>query len=58
LQISPRMPRNNSVQVSESHWSRGHMAAYIRPRTVQVRKRSTDQMPHHKHNLHFLSLFS
>ena len=37
--------------------SKAHMAAYKRPVTVPVRKRSTDRMPQHKHNLHF-SLYS
>ena len=37
--------------------SKAHMPAYKRPVTVPVRKRSTDWMPHHKHNLHF-SLYS
>ena len=37
--------------------SKAHMAAYKRPVTVPVRERSTDRMPHHKHNLHF-SLYS
>jgi len=37
--------------------SKAHMAAYKRAVTVPVRRRSTDRMPHHKHNLHF-SLYS
>ena len=42
------MPRRPvQVQVSGSHWSRGHMAAYIRPR-CKSEKRSTESVPHHK----------
>ena len=53
------MPRKQvPVQVSESHWSRGHMAAYIRPCTVQVRERSTESVPHHTNRINILSPFS
>jgi len=53
-----QMPRKQiPVQVSHFHWSRGHMAAYIRPVTVPVREvhriSATSQTTHK-----FLSPFS
>ena len=39
--------------MSRPNWIRGRVAAYIRPRTVQVRKKSHKITPHQKHFLTF-----
>ena len=40
------------VHVSHFHWFKGHMAAYIRPRAVPVKK-ATESVPSHKQNQNF-----
>ena len=40
-------------QMSPSHWSKVHMAAYKRPATVKVKEGATEFMPHHKQFTNF-----